>query len=170
MSKSLISKAEQPSSNSQLSDDAGKTWLTPAQRVGRIIGDITWVMSEMDQRHNAYRIMEGVRQSLHVLKSSLALEPPAVTDEKGRPMTYWGGPVQPPDAVETLRRIYWACTGKGEEMDLGKLQDLTRPFAGTPPTKCSGCNGRGEVGGLTPNGYESEPCPFCTPQGESDAQ
>lgn len=29
------------------------------------------------------------------------------------------------------------------------------------PTICSGCEGRGEVGGLTPSGYESETCPFC---------
>lgn len=27
--------------------------------------------------------------------------------------------------------------------------------------KCSGCSDRGEVGGLTPSGYETEVCPFC---------
>ena len=32
-------------------------------------------------------------------------------------------------------------------------------------TKCEGCNGHGEVGGLLPGdgGYESNPCPFCQP-------
>jgi hypothetical protein len=27
-------------------------------------------------------------------------------------------------------------------------------------TVCTGCNGTGLVGGLTPNGYETEDCPF----------
>jgi len=27
---------------------------------------------------------------------------------------------------------------------------------------CSACGGNGEIGGLTPTGYESEPCPFCS--------
>jgi hypothetical protein len=26
---------------------------------------------------------------------------------------------------------------------------------------CLGCNGHGLVGGLTMEGYDSEPCPFC---------
>jgi hypothetical protein len=35
---------------------------------------------------------------------------------------------------------------------------------------CGGCYGHGEVGGLTPQGYETEPCPYCSGTGaEQDA-
>lgn len=30
---------------------------------------------------------------------------------------------------------------------------------------CTGCNGRGEVGGLRPDGYHSEVCPYCRGDG-----
>jgi hypothetical protein len=34
---------------------------------------------------------------------------------------------------------------------------------------CEGCNGHGEVGGLTPQGYDSQECPFCHGTGKEAA-
>jgi hypothetical protein len=39
-------------------------------------------------------------------------------------------------------------------------------YSASPPTAqvvqpCTGCSGRGEVGGLRPDGYHSDVCPFC---------
>jgi len=30
---------------------------------------------------------------------------------------------------------------------------------------CGGCHGYGEIGGLRPDGYYSDPCPFCNGSG-----
>lgn len=38
---------------------------------------------------------------------------------------------------------------------------LTANLAQNTQGVCEGCNGHGEVGGLTPQGYDGEECPFC---------
>lgn len=46
---------------------------------------------------------------------------------------------------------------------------LTQQQGGEQEATCAGCNGRGEVGGWAGDGYQTDPCPFCTPSGLPDA-
>ena len=49
------------------------------------------------------------------------------------------------------------------------LATLTQQQGGEQEATCAGCNGRGEVGGWAGDGYQTDPCPFCTPSGLPDA-
>ena len=50
-----------------------------------------------------------------------------------------------------------------------KAATLGRQQGGEQEATCAGCNGRGEVGGWAGDGYQTDPCPFCTPSGLPDA-
>lgn len=67
---------------------------------------------------------------------------------------------------------------EGTTLTKEEMRAIVRKVIATPPAPqrlakgedCTGCNGRGEVGGLTPQGYDSSVCPYCKGSGRETAQ
>jgi hypothetical protein len=64
-------------------------------------------------------------------------------------------------------RSGWLCTCGSPSLP-GVLHRADRPCYRVEGETCAACNGRGEVGGLLPNGggYDSEECRFCGGSGK----
>jgi hypothetical protein len=45
--------------------------LTPAQRIGRAIGDLNFVMTSVNPQHSVYRVLKDVAAELASIKAAL---------------------------------------------------------------------------------------------------
>jgi len=68
------------------------------------------------------------------------------------------------EVLEGLLREVVSLDPRGEflgwKLD-GKIDAALSASAGPSAPKCETCNDHGEIGGLRPDGYDSEPCPDC---------
>lgn len=66
-----------------------------------------------------------------------------------------------PDRRAQDRRALQAASKVADDKKWVERQQADRRVA----QECTGCDGRGEVGGLRADGYHSETCPFCKGSG-----
>lgn len=67
------------------------------------------------------------------------------------------------DGMRNVLEDFAARLSQGAQTN---LRECTQWSQGAQGAQCEGCNGRGEVGGLTPYGYDGDVCPFCRGTGE----